>query len=51
MYESEYQQTLQNAGFAGFRVLTFQQSRFIKDGINEPGLKFTMDLGWAFSTR
>ena len=45
MYESEYQQTLQNAGFAGFRVLTFQQTRFIKDGVNEPGLKFTMDLG------
>lgn len=45
MYESEYQQALHNAGFAGFRVLTFQQSRFIKDGVNEPGLKFTMDLG------
>jgi predicted nucleotide-binding protein (sugar kinase/HSP70/actin superfamily) len=45
MYESEYQQALHNAGFAGFRVLTFQQSRFIKDGVSEPGLKFTMDLG------
>lgn len=45
MYESEYQQALHNAGFAGFRVLTFQQSKFVKDGVNEPGLKFTMDLG------
>lgn len=45
MYESEYQQALHNAGFAGFRVLTFSQTRFIKEGVKEPGLKFTMDLG------
>jgi predicted nucleotide-binding protein (sugar kinase/HSP70/actin superfamily) len=45
MYESEYRQALENAGFPEFRVLTFQSNKVIQEGSQEPGLQFTMDLG------
>lgn len=45
MYEGEYRQALQNAGFPGFRIITFQGSRAIQDGSQQPGLKFTVDFG------
>lgn len=45
MYEGEYRQALDNAGFKGFRVLTFESSRAIQDGSQHPGLKFTVNLG------
>lgn len=45
MYESEYRQALHNAGFPGFRVLTFRNNTVIREGSKEPGLKFSMDLG------
>lgn len=45
MYESEYRFALDNAGFDGFRVLLFQQSRDLLKQDQEPGLKYTADLG------
>ena len=45
MYESEYRQALHNAGFPGFRVITFQSNRVIREGSEQPGLEYTMDLG------
>jgi len=45
MYESEYRMALENAGFAGFRVLLFSQNDGIKAQSGEPGLKFSVDLG------
>lgn len=45
MYESEYRLALRNAGFEGFRVLTFSQSDGVKAATGEPGLRFTIDLG------
>src|ERR1022692_1739734 len=45
MYESEYRLALQNAGFAGFRVLLFQQNDGVKAASGEAGLKFTVDFG------
>ena len=45
MYESEYRQALDNAGFKGFRVITFQSNRAIQEGSRQPGLKFTVDFG------
>ncbi len=45
MYESEYRQALADAGFPGFRVLTFQSNKVIREGSSEPGLKYTMDFG------
>lgn len=45
MYESEYRQALENAGFAGFRVLTFHSNKVIFQGSEEPGLKYTLDFG------
>jgi predicted nucleotide-binding protein (sugar kinase/HSP70/actin superfamily) len=45
MYESEYRQALENAGFKHFRVITFQSSRAIQEGSKQPGLKFTVDFG------
>jgi len=47
MYEAEYRLAVQNAGFAGFRVLLFQQTDGIKAASGEPGLKFTVDFGMA----
>jgi hypothetical protein len=47
MYESEYRFALENAGFSGFRVLLFQQSRDVTKQDQEPGLKYTADLGFG----
>jgi predicted nucleotide-binding protein (sugar kinase/HSP70/actin superfamily) len=47
MYESEYRQALQNAGFGGFRVITFKNSTVFGTGCDEPGLKFTADMGFG----
>ena len=45
MYEGEYRQALENAGFEGFRVLTFQSARAIQDGSQHPGLRYTVNFG------
>ena len=45
MYESEFRMALENAGFAGFRILLFSQNQGIKAKTGEPGLKFTVDFG------
>ncbi len=45
MYEGEYRQALDNAGFKGFRVLTFQSARAIQDGSQHPGLQYTVNFG------
>ncbi|MGQ9823093.1 MAG: hypothetical protein ACUVQK_14625 [Thermogutta sp.] len=45
MYEAEYRYALENAGFAGFRVLLFQQAKGLKATSGEPGLKFTVNFG------
>ncbi len=45
MYEGEYRLALRNAGFEGFRILTFQQSDGVKAKTGEAGLKLTMLLG------
>jgi predicted nucleotide-binding protein (sugar kinase/HSP70/actin superfamily) len=45
MYAAEYRLALQNAGFDGFRVLRFQQDDGIKQKIEAPGLKYTIDFG------
>ena len=45
MYEGEYRQALENAGFRGFRVLTFQSSRAIQDGSEHPGLQYSVNFG------
>lgn len=45
MYESEYKLALENAGFPGFRVLTFQSNRVIREGSNQPGLAYTVNFG------
>jgi predicted nucleotide-binding protein (sugar kinase/HSP70/actin superfamily) len=45
MYEGEYRQALDNAGFKGFRIITFESGRAIQEGSHEPGLKFTVNFG------
>ncbi|MEJ5367053.1 MAG: hypothetical protein WHT08_01960 [Bryobacteraceae bacterium] len=45
MYESEYRQALEDAGFPGFRVLTFLAASAIREGSPHPGLKFTANFG------
>jgi predicted nucleotide-binding protein (sugar kinase/HSP70/actin superfamily) len=45
MYEAEYRLALRNAGFNGFRVLTFQQNDGMKASSGEPGLKFSVHFG------
>ena len=45
MYEAEYRLALKNAGFDGFRVLTFQQNDGLKASSGEPGLKFSVHFG------
>lgn len=45
MYESEYRQALEDAGFPGFRVLTFLANTAIREGSRYPGLKYTLDFG------
>jgi len=44
-YEAEYRLALRNAGFDGFRVMTFRQDQGIKTTTGEPGLKFSLMLG------
>jgi predicted nucleotide-binding protein (sugar kinase/HSP70/actin superfamily) len=45
MYEAEYRLALKNAGFGGFRVLTFQQNDGVRASSGEPGLKFSVHFG------
>jgi predicted nucleotide-binding protein (sugar kinase/HSP70/actin superfamily) len=45
MYEGEYRQSLDNAGFKGFRVITFQSGRAIQEGSQAPGLQFNVNFG------
>jgi predicted nucleotide-binding protein (sugar kinase/HSP70/actin superfamily) len=47
MYEGEYRLALRNAGFEGFRILTFQQSDGVKAKTGEAGLQLTMLLGFG----
>jgi predicted nucleotide-binding protein (sugar kinase/HSP70/actin superfamily) len=45
MYEGEFRLALRNAGFEGFRVLTFQQDDGVRAKTGEAGLKLTLLLG------
>jgi predicted nucleotide-binding protein (sugar kinase/HSP70/actin superfamily) len=45
MYEGEYRQALDNAGFKGFRIITFESGRAIQEGSRSPGLQFTVNFG------
>ncbi len=45
MYEGEFRLALRNAGFEGFRVLTFQQDDGVRARTGEAGLKLSMLLG------
>jgi predicted nucleotide-binding protein (sugar kinase/HSP70/actin superfamily) len=45
MYEAEYQLALRNAGFDGFRVLTFQQGDGVKARTGHTGFSFSLLLG------
>jgi predicted nucleotide-binding protein (sugar kinase/HSP70/actin superfamily) len=45
MYEAEHQLALRNAGFDGFRILTFQQNDGVKAKTGEAGLRLTLLLG------
>ncbi len=45
MYAAEYRLSLQSAGFDGFRVIRFQQDQGVRQKSEEPGLKYTLDLG------
>jgi predicted nucleotide-binding protein (sugar kinase/HSP70/actin superfamily) len=45
MYESEYRQALDNAGYHGFRVVTFDSNQVIRKGSEQPGLRYTVDFG------
>lgn len=47
MYEAEYRFALSNAGFDGFRVLTFQQNAGVKATSGEPGLDFSLHFGMS----
>ncbi len=44
MYEAEYHNALQNAGFGGFRVLIFQQTEGYEEGGVEAGLRTDLDF-------
>jgi predicted nucleotide-binding protein (sugar kinase/HSP70/actin superfamily) len=44
-YAAEYRLALQNAGYDGFRVLRFQQDDGVRQKIEAPGLKYTIDFG------
>lgn len=46
-YEAEYRRALHDAGFGGFRVITFQNNNIIGKGASEPGLKFNADMGFG----
>jgi predicted nucleotide-binding protein (sugar kinase/HSP70/actin superfamily) len=45
MYEAEYRFALKNAGFDGFRVLTFEQNAGVKATTGEPGLELSLHFG------
>jgi predicted nucleotide-binding protein (sugar kinase/HSP70/actin superfamily) len=45
MYQAEYRLALKNAGFTGFRILTFEQNDGLKATSGEPGLKFSVHFG------
>jgi predicted nucleotide-binding protein (sugar kinase/HSP70/actin superfamily) len=45
MYEAEFHLALRNAGFEGFRILTFQQNDGVKAKTGEAGLKLSLMLG------
>jgi predicted nucleotide-binding protein (sugar kinase/HSP70/actin superfamily) len=45
MYEAEFRLALRNAGFDGFRVMTFQQGDGVKAQTGEPGFSFSLLLG------
>jgi predicted nucleotide-binding protein (sugar kinase/HSP70/actin superfamily) len=45
MYESEYRLALDNAGFTGFRVLTFLSNKVIREGSQQPGLQYGVNFG------
>jgi predicted nucleotide-binding protein (sugar kinase/HSP70/actin superfamily) len=45
MYEAEYRLALRNAGFDGFRVLTFKQNDGVTASSGEPGLRFSVHFG------
>jgi predicted nucleotide-binding protein (sugar kinase/HSP70/actin superfamily) len=45
MYEAEFQLALRNAGFEGFRILTFQQGDGIKAQTGHSGFGFSLLLG------
>lgn len=45
MYEAEYRLALRNAGFDGFRILLFEQSKGVKANTGHPGLDLSLHLG------
>jgi predicted nucleotide-binding protein (sugar kinase/HSP70/actin superfamily) len=45
MYEGEFRLALRNAGFEGFRILTFQQDDGVKAKTGEAGLQLSLLLG------
>ncbi len=45
MYQAEYRLALKNAGFKGFRILTFEQNDGLKASSGEPGLRFSVHFG------
>jgi predicted nucleotide-binding protein (sugar kinase/HSP70/actin superfamily) len=45
MYEAEFHLALRNAGFDGFRILTFQQNDGVKAKTGEAGLRLSLLLG------
>jgi predicted nucleotide-binding protein (sugar kinase/HSP70/actin superfamily) len=47
MYEAEYRMALQNAGFDGFRVLTFLQNDGVKARSGQPGLTFSVHFAMS----
>ena len=47
MYEAEFRVALRNAGFEGFRVLTFRQDHGVKARTGEAGLNFSLLLGFG----
>ena len=44
MYESEYRLALENAGYAGFRLVLYQAEQAIKAAAKNTGLQFTVDF-------
>lgn len=45
MYEAEFRSALEEAGFAGFRVLLFQQDHGVHATSGQSGLQFSVDFG------